>query len=370
MIVGAKVDQLSALAHGNTHWHHMARDARCQESALEAVIRRDHGPLPGILGEPAIGNGYLQCTSSSFNRQCLAAAESCWYTQKISITMQAACGLEARRHVGAAGPLVWCSRAQFWFENYELDQWGEVSQNRDALKCDIKALGRPPAEMCHNALPISVKVPDCAHDSLSFPAPNSVTSYELCDSGPSPAGQDLDHDKISQCPSLVSDSEDELEYSDFGTENERTWYTSEYDEGSLGIASTLTAYLLVHYERNASGSKDLRQSHTQDTGSEGHNTRHSRDDHSSCSSRTTPARKRDCHHCSGDQKSADGSGDDGRKRQKRVPHSTDDRVHGAGRLLACPFYKYDRRRYSEFNHLEREYRGCSSVYMTSIPRLK
>lgn len=31
------------------------------------------------------------------------------------------------------------------------------------------------------------------------------------------------------------------------------------------------------------------------------------------------------------------------------------------RLLACPFYKYDRRRFSEFNYLEKKYRGCSSA---------
>jgi len=370
MIAGAKVDQLPALIHGNTHWLHMARDTLCQESALGAIIQQGHGPLPGILEEPTIGKGYLQCTSSPFNQQCLATAESCWYTQKMSIAMQAAQSLEARRHIGVAGPLVRCSRAQFWFENYQLDQRGEVSQDRKALECSIKALGGSLVEMCHNTLPISVKVPDCAHDSLSFPAPNRVTSHELCNNGLSSAGQDLDHDKTSQCPSLVSDSGDELEYSDFGTEKRRTWYTSEYDEGYLATASTLTAYLLVHCERNVGGSKDLRQSHTQNKGSETDSTRDSRDGHSSCSSRTTTARKRDCHHCSGDRKSADGFGDDGRKRQRRVPHATDDRVHGAVRLLACPFYKYDRRRYSEFNYLEKEYRGCSSVYMTSIPRLK
>lgn len=44
----------------------------------------------------------------------------------------------------------------------------------------------------------------------------------------------MDHDKTSQCTSLISDSEDELEYSDFGTENRRTWYTSEYGEGVFG----------------------------------------------------------------------------------------------------------------------------------------
>jgi hypothetical protein len=227
------------------------------------------------------------------------------------------------------------------------------------------------AEICHKSLPVSVEIPDWAHLSQSFSSPNFITGHELCDNGVPPPGQYLDLDETSQCPSLISDSEDEFEYSDSETDNRRTQYTSKYNEGCLATAGTLTAYLLVHNEGHVSGSKkDQRQMHAQNRGSEGDSTRDSRGGHSSCSSRASTAGKREYHRCKGGQESADGSGDDGRKRQRRIPHATDGGVHGALRLLSCPFYKYDRRRYSEFNHREKEYRGCSSLYMTSIPRLK
>jgi hypothetical protein len=41
-----------------------------------------------------------------------------------------------------------------------------------------------------------------------------------------------------------------------------------------------------------------------------------------------------------------------------------------GRLLACPFNKMDPSRYSEVNTEEKNYRGCSSCYLTTISRLK
>jgi hypothetical protein len=41
-----------------------------------------------------------------------------------------------------------------------------------------------------------------------------------------------------------------------------------------------------------------------------------------------------------------------------------------GRLLACPYCKFDPIRYSEANVEEKNYRGCSSCYLTSISRLK
>ena len=227
------------------------------------------------------------------------------------------------------------------------------------------------ARICHKSLPISVEVPDRVHLSLPFPSPNFIAGHEFCDNVISSPVQHLDLNGTPQCPSLISDSEDELEDSDFETDDRRTHYTSTYSEGCLATASTLAAYSLVRNGGNVGGSKkDQRQCHTQTKGSKGDSTRDSQDGHSSCYSRTSRARKRNYRHCSDDQESADSSGDDGRKRQRRVTHATDDGVQGPGRLLACPFYKYDCRRYSEFNHLEKEYRGCSSVYMTSIPRLK
>ena len=40
------------------------------------------------------------------------------------------------------------------------------------------------------------------------------------------------------------------------------------------------------------------------------------------------------------------------------------------RLLACPYFKLDPARYSEANTLEKNYRGCSSVYLRDIARVK
>jgi len=40
------------------------------------------------------------------------------------------------------------------------------------------------------------------------------------------------------------------------------------------------------------------------------------------------------------------------------------------RILACPFAKYDRRRYSELNTQELNYRGCSSACLRDIARVK
>lgn len=39
-------------------------------------------------------------------------------------------------------------------------------------------------------------------------------------------------------------------------------------------------------------------------------------------------------------------------------------------LFACPFAKYDPERYSERNQDEKNYRGCASKYLNSIPRVK
>ena len=49
------------------------------------------------------------------------------------------------------------------------------------------------------------------------------------------------------------------------------------------------------------------------------------------------------------------------------------REYGAandGKLLACPYSKFDPGRYSERNTTEMQYRNCSSCFLTSIPRLK
>jgi hypothetical protein len=367
----AQITQLQPKTHGTTSWLPMARDAICQDSPLEAVIQNKHRPVPEISQESAFGNGCRQPKNSLFTQQCLATAKVYLYTRSLSYGIQAASSFGVRRQTGVAQSLVGCSRAQIPYKNYEPDQQGEVLQKREAVNFEPQVLGRSAAKICHNSPPVSMNIPNLAHHSLYVSAHNHKTSHGLCGNSPSSPGQDLDHDEISQCPSLASDSEDELEYSDFETGNGCISYTSGYGDGYLAIASTLTAYLLVHSKGNVSESKkDQHQSHIQNAGSKGERTQDSRDDHSSCSSRNSRARKRSHHHGSHDQELVDGSEDDGRKRARRTPSATGDEVSGAATLLACPFYKYDRRRYSEVNLVEKEYRGCSSVYMTGISRLK
>jgi hypothetical protein len=58
--------------------------------------------------------------------------------------------------------------------------------------------------------------------------------------------------------------------------------------------------------------------------------------------------------------------DSGNPSKKPKPSSDSDHV----RLLACPYFKLDPARYSEANTLEKNYRGCSSVYLRDIARVK
>lgn len=40
------------------------------------------------------------------------------------------------------------------------------------------------------------------------------------------------------------------------------------------------------------------------------------------------------------------------------------------RLFACPYFKFNPARFSEMNRSEKDYRGCSTKYLTDISRLK
>ena len=56
--------------------------------------------------------------------------------------MQAACSLEARKETGIVQSLVKYSPAQILVEDSQIDRPGKVSQKREALNCDVKALRR------------------------------------------------------------------------------------------------------------------------------------------------------------------------------------------------------------------------------------
>lgn len=64
--------------------------------------------------------------------------------------------------------------------------------------------------------------------------------------------------------------------------------------------------------------------------------------------------------------------DDGSDRRKgtRKQQFYPDSEYAAKKVFACPFSKHDPSRYSERNTVEKNYRGCSSCFLTDIPRVK
>lgn len=68
--------------------------------------------------------------------------------------------------------------------------------------------------------------------------------------------------------------------------------------------------------------------------------------------------------------SEDGEDGDDERRTKKPNRSENHHLESENRLLACPYTKFQPRRYSERNFTEKNYRGCSSCYLRNIPRLK
>jgi hypothetical protein len=86
------------------------------------------------------------------------------------------------------------------------------------------------------------------------------------------------------------------------------------------------------------------------------------------SSASTGKRRRN--HDSNDNNNDEDHEDQQRQPSRKKLRHTSTLISIDGRLLACPYCKYDATRYSERNIEERNYRGCSSIYLTSISRVK
>ncbi|KIW77313.1 hypothetical protein Z517_09759 [Fonsecaea pedrosoi CBS 271.37] len=64
------------------------------------------------------------------------------------------------------------------------------------------------------------------------------------------------------------------------------------------------------------------------------------------------------------------SDDDEEDQPPKKARTSSERSPPTKKLLACPYWKYDPARYSPANTSEKRYRGCSSVYLRDIARLK
>lgn len=71
-----------------------------------------------------------------------------------------------------------------------------------------------------------------------------------------------------------------------------------------------------------------------------------------------------------DEDDGDDLQDENRRSRRKRTRVTTESISLDGRLLACPYCKYDPIRFSERNIDERPYRGCSSSYLSTISRLK
>ena len=86
------------------------------------------------------------------------------------------------------------------------------------------------------------------------------------------------------------------------------------------------------------------------------------------SSASTGKRRRD--HDNNDNDNDEDHEDQQRQPSRKKLRHTNTSISIDGRLLACPYCKYDPTRYSERNIEQKNYRGCSSIYLTSISRVK
>ena len=141
------------------------------------------------------------------------------------------------------------------------------------------------------------------------------------------------------------------------------------DPELIRIRSHLVQQLVDSYTSTESELHDAIQ--LSPSGEPSSSSRGSSNHSSSSRSRTTQTSKTSLgkHKMSQDEEDDDVQEEDRPLRRKRTRVTTEP-ISLDGRLLACPYCKYDPIRYSECNIEEKAYRGCSSSYLSTISRLK
>jgi hypothetical protein len=253
------------------------------------------------------------------------------------------------------------------YDTYALELPVSISQQCDPMYQNIEAQRSLVLETYHKSLSVPSELAESTPYFQSVSTDIRTCSHELLHSDPSSPGQCSDNSGPASCPSLISDSNRELDWSDSASEDGHATCAAKNHRGWFAVVGKfVAAYCLVQGNGRARGSKDHSPSYRQNTGKESGNTQASQCGPSSRSPRRSRGGKRNCSDGRHNQDPEDGSGADGRKRAKHTPSVSSEEAS----LLACPFYKYDPLRYSEVNHLEKDYRGCSGAYLTGISRLK
>ena len=281
--------------------------------------------------------------------------------------LQVAPGATVQPQTGSTQLEVGYRRPQDTYDTCTLELPASISQQCDPMYQNIKAQRSVALETCHSSLSVPSGLVKSAVYFQSVSTDIRTCSHELLHSNPSSPGQCSNNSGPASCPPLISDSDRELDWSDSASEDGHATCATKSHRGWFAVVGkSVAALCLVQGNGGAGGSKDHSPSHDQKAGKESGNTQASQCGPSNRSPRSSRGGKRNCPDGRHNQDSGDGSGADGRKRAKPTSSVSSEEVS----LLACPFYKNDPLRYSEVNHLEKDYRGCSGAYLTGISRLK
>ena len=140
------------------------------------------------------------------------------------------------------------------------------------------------------------------------------------------------------------------------------------DYERIGTLSTAVARLMLKSFLVDISGKSRTKTGTEEGSSSKHEGHNSQASSTSSTSPVTirPSRKRSPR-LQDDREDPEDHEEDGRAKR---PCRLDANEGPGGRLLACPYYRFDSNRYSQRNISELSYRGCSSVVIRGISRLK
>ncbi|KIW70305.1 hypothetical protein PV04_02590 [Phialophora macrospora] len=143
------------------------------------------------------------------------------------------------------------------------------------------------------------------------------------------------------------------------------WTTLEESAETSALISAFAKAFTSSYLANAGSPTDGQETSSEGSSASSSSSGNPTDKNSSLA--TTPTSV--CHG-SAQKRLLPGDNEEGPQRRK-VPRASTPPTSGTeARLLACPYSKFDPRRYSERNELEKNYRGCSSCFLRDINRVK
>ena len=346
---------------------HMVADSNCNTPSLWFILSRQLQSASEGSNICHTESHSMRPTDPVITSPFLAHHKFYRHTLTMPCELQVAPGSSAQPQTGSTQLEVGYRRPQDMCNTYALELPASISQRRDPMSQNIKPQQSLVLETCHKSLSVPSGLAKSALYFQSVSADIRTCNRELLHYDPSSPRECPDNSGPASCPSLISDSDGELDWSDSVSEDGHATCDANYHRRWFAVAGkSMAVYCLVKGNGRAGGSNDRSPSHDRKAGKKSRNAETSQGGPPNRPPRRSRGGKRNCSDGRHNQDSEDGSGADGRKRAKHTPSVSSEEAS----LLACPFYKHDPLRYSEVNHVEKDYRGCSGAYLTGISRLK